>query len=374
MNTINTTSRFAPITRPSHRERGSILRFQSSKAPDVEWPTGLVESIIVDGFSTSRDHKKAIFGLGAHLRNQGISYYDHSDLINLLPSLENYWQEDLSHHSAPSIPSYAAEPFHVWRGHSNWPAAANSEAVMSMFAYMALNNQDQKSIGNQMKHSRHLVMARVMDTIKHMLHVPIENISLAVDLGCGTAQPTNLAAAALPNARVLGIDISPFMISWAKMRNDPSSEIASRELSSLERSAIDRVELRRGLAEDTGLRDGCADVVMLLFVAHELPLHARRDIFREAHRILKPGGVFAVVDHTQEGAFPWRVFDAAKQTGLGWMGDAFQWFLNVGAPEPWLRVYYENVLEDTLKETLFEDIEKVAVTQWQHAVVAKRLR
>lgn len=49
-------------------------------------------------------------------------------------------------------------------------------------------------------------------------------------------------------------------------------------------------------AEATGLPDQTADLVTLCLVAHELPADATADIFREAYRLLRPGGTLAVME------------------------------------------------------------------------------
>lgn len=49
-------------------------------------------------------------------------------------------------------------------------------------------------------------------------------------------------------------------------------------------------------AEATGLPAESADLVTLCLVAHELPAEASAAIFREAHRLLRPGGALAVME------------------------------------------------------------------------------
>ncbi len=49
-------------------------------------------------------------------------------------------------------------------------------------------------------------------------------------------------------------------------------------------------------AEQTGLPDASADMVSLCLVCHELPQKATMDIFQEAYRVLRPGGVLSLCD------------------------------------------------------------------------------
>ncbi len=49
-------------------------------------------------------------------------------------------------------------------------------------------------------------------------------------------------------------------------------------------------------AECLPLEDHCLDLFAGSYLLHELPAAATFDLLREAHRVLRPGGVVAVID------------------------------------------------------------------------------
>ncbi|CAM9734725.1 unnamed protein product [Ectocarpus sp. 6 AP-2014] len=99
-----------------------------------------------------------------------------------------------------------------------------------------------------------------------------------VDFGCGVGVSTNFLARQFPSARaVYGIDLSPFYLDYAVRK---SHKI---------------VYIQRDVA-NTRLCSNTVDLVQISFVMHELPLKAATRVLSECHRILKPGGVLAVLD------------------------------------------------------------------------------
>jgi SAM-dependent methyltransferase len=97
-----------------------------------------------------------------------------------------------------------------------------------------------------------------------------------VDLGCGTGE--TIVAIAPYVSSVIGVDQEPSML-----------EAAQRRLHGL-----DGVTLRQGDVCATGLTGGEADAVLSMLVMHHVPAPA--DLFVEAHRLLKEGGRFVVLD------------------------------------------------------------------------------
>jgi ubiquinone/menaquinone biosynthesis C-methylase UbiE len=52
-------------------------------------------------------------------------------------------------------------------------------------------------------------------------------------------------------------------------------------------------------AEQLPFADGAFDVVTSVYLFHELPRNARRNVVREMHRVLRPGGLLVLEDSAQ---------------------------------------------------------------------------
>jgi SAM-dependent methyltransferase len=102
-----------------------------------------------------------------------------------------------------------------------------------------------------------------------------------LDLGCGPLGVLDLLAERVgPGSRVVGID-----------REDRYLAMAER---SLRERGVDGVELIGADATDTGLPDGCADVVHERLLLVNVPRPA--DVVTEMVRLTRPGGRVAVQD------------------------------------------------------------------------------
>lgn len=150
-----------------------------------------------------------------------------------------------------------------------------------------------------------------------------------LDLGAATGLSSLALADALgPSAQVTGVDLSPHFVAVGRV------EMARRRLAetlatttTTATAASQRVALFHGAIEDTGLPSASFDVVSMCLVAHELPRSASRDAFREARRLLKPGGAFCMMDMDPFSAAFQRIYSSPFALA------AFK------STEPWLTEY-----------------------------------
>ena len=109
-----------------------------------------------------------------------------------------------------------------------------------------------------------------------------------VDLGCGAGSFLREVKHNWPGLNVIGLDLSPAYLGKAQ---STFGDLKSARF----------VEAN---AEETGLAGASADIVTAVYLFHELPPAARRNVVREASRILKPGGAVIQADTIQFGDEP----------------------------------------------------------------------
>jgi SAM-dependent methyltransferase len=138
----------------------------------------------------------------------------------------------------------------------------------------------------------------------------LQSGEVVVDLGCGGGIDTVLAAGHVGSqGRVIGVDFAPKMI-----------EGAIQAVS--EAGVSDQVELVVGDMEQLDLADDCVDVVISNCVINLCP--DKEAVFREAYRILRPGGRLAISDIILTASIPSPIRERLRASWAGCLGGAVE--------------------------------------------------
>jgi ubiquinone/menaquinone biosynthesis C-methylase UbiE len=104
-----------------------------------------------------------------------------------------------------------------------------------------------------------------------------------LDVACGTGRFLGQAAQAFPAMPMRGLDLSEAYVDAAR------AHLSDRR----------NIELMQGNAEELPFPDASQDIVTSVFLYHELPGDVRRTVTTEIARVLKPGGIYVLVDSLQ---------------------------------------------------------------------------
>ncbi|MBX2986886.1 MAG: class I SAM-dependent methyltransferase [Bdellovibrionaceae bacterium] len=141
-----------------------------------------------------------------------------------------------------------------------------------------------------------------------------------LEVAAGTGRLSRFVKLAYPKARVTVTDLS-----WPYLQ-EARSRLAD----------LDRVEFMQAAAENLPFKDATYDAVYSCFLFHELPHAVRRQVVREGMRLLRPGGLYGLVDSLQKND-----------------GEEFQWALEqfpTEFHEPFFKNYTSHPMEKLLED------------------------
>lgn len=291
-------------------------------------------------------HNKPIYGMMKHQARQVIINTAEKKGVPWRKSyqtLENSVAKSLLEeitNTTVTYPEYYLVPFHAYpEGNLSWQAAF--ECPAATYA-MALRVWPKENLTWQQAHDRlrgsfHQVLAAYGPD-------KVENI---LDLGCSVGISTltlhhYYAQKQTNSVNTIGLDLSPYMLAVAKVK-DEEKEIK---------------EWKHGLAENTDFSDNSFDLVTLQFVLHELPEIASKAIFKEALRILRPGGCLAIQDNNPLSQVIQNLPPAL--------------FILMKSTEPWSDDYYTFNVEEALQEIGFDYKITVASDPRHRTIIASK--
>jgi ubiquinone/menaquinone biosynthesis C-methylase UbiE len=143
-----------------------------------------------------------------------------------------------------------------------------------------------------------------------------------LDLGCGTGSTTLLLKQAFPEAEVVGIDLSPYMLVVADEKA---------------RSAGLNIQFCQSNAEQTGFPDTSFDLVTASLLFHETPPEVSCAILQECFRLLKAGGEVLILDGNQS-SLRWA----------DWLTEIFE--------EPYIKAYAAGSVDAWMGAAGFGDV------------------
>lgn len=187
------------------------------------------------------------------------------------------WETHLAIVQNPHLayPDYYRRSFHAYEeGNLNWEAAL--EVEVAAYAVHAGIWPDSGAQGDpKLRFSYH-------DILKSKIANEPRDI---LDLGCSVGMSTFALQQVYPLASITGLDLSPYFLAVAHYRSQ-------------QRNA--QINWVHAAAESTGLPASSFDLVSTFLMCHELPQLATINIFREARRLLRPGGYLAIMDMNPE--------------------------------------------------------------------------
>ena len=149
-----------------------------------------------------------------------------------------------------------------------------------------------------------------------------------LDMGCGFGKSTRPFWETFPDSHIIGIDLAA-----------PCLHVAASEAA---KDGRGHMIFRQADARHSGCGDESVDLVTSTMLLHEMPDAARRDMFAESWRVLRPGGVAVHLDF-------WL------------LPTAFDRFIMEGHSkrnnEPFMKALFDSDLDGDLRAAGFVDID-----------------
>lgn len=120
-------------------------------------------------------------------------------------------------------------------------------------------------------------------------------LSRVLDIGCGTGSFCILVKRLYPDSEIVGLD--------------PDAKALARARRKSKQTGVD-IQFDQGFSESLPYGDATFDYLFSSMMFHHLQLKDKEKTMREVRRVLKPGGLFAMVDFTEPESAIGRVLTA----------------------------------------------------------------
>jgi ubiquinone/menaquinone biosynthesis C-methylase UbiE len=194
-------------------------------------------------------------------------------------ALDPAWETELTQLQQADLayPRYYVTSFHAYeQGNLSWEAAM--EVEVAAHAVHARIWPDAGAQGDAMlRQSFHTALQQEIAPSPQDI----------LDLGCSVGMSTFALQATFPQARLTGVDLSPYFLTVAQYRDRQRQA---------QQPIPQPIQWLHAAAESTGLPDQSFDLVSAHLLFHELPQFAAKAILQEARRLLRPGGHLAIMD------------------------------------------------------------------------------
>ena len=213
------------------------------------------------------------------------------------------------------FPDYYTVPFHAYENGNLSIEAALEVTCAAKSVHATIYDPDGKSLDPEGD-------SRLRSTYSSCMKALLEEqnareIKDVIDFGAATGLSSVALLEAFPNAsQVVALDLSPYFIAVGNYIHE--EKVRTGELVFL-----------HGAAEDTKLDDESFDLVSMCLLLHELPESAARRIFKEAARLLRPGGALSIMEMNprapafskiMSNAIPYAIFKATEPHLLSYVG------------------------------------------------------
>lgn len=220
-------------------------------------------------------------------------------------------------------PDYFKHTFHYQT--DGWLSSESAQVYESSTETLFLGRQDAMQRTTLVHIAKHMQSKDMMPSDVQLL-----------EIGCGTGRVNTFIRDNWPTMSMTVSDLSPFYLEEARKNNQYwESRFAPANVKS--------ATFVQANAEALPFEKETYDVVVSVYLFHELPAEAQDNVFAEAERVLVDGGLFVLTDSIQLADRP--VIDAA----IGDFG---------GFAEPHYQAYIRRDLAELARSHCFEPVAK----------------